>query len=191
MLRYLAFACLTAFFLHCQNDAPPASKAPTSTAPPPSAAAPAPVSVPEPPFVKEGELALLDPTGRRIIYRLDIEIAQQTDERTQGLMFRRKMDDKQGMLFLFERPEPQSFWMRNTYIPLDIIYVNEKLEIVSIQKNAPPLNEKPLPSAAPAQYVLEINGGLCDKIGIKPGSKLAWRDYVNNQVVGSYDELPL
>lgn len=187
------FATLVLAFSSCQSD--PAPTPPTQN--PPAAAhratdpapAPGPAAVPEPPFIKEGELAVLDPTGKRVIQKFDIEIAQIPEEREQGLMYRKSMSDKQGMLFMFEYPEPQSFWMRNTYISLDIIYLNEKMEVVSIQKNAPPQSEKPLPSGKPAQYVLEINGGLSDKLGIKPGMKVAWQDYVNSREVGGYNSL--
>jgi uncharacterized protein len=161
--------------------------------PAPSSRQPTPIGLPtrrpEPPFSKEGELAILDPTGKRVLQKFDIEISQIPEEREQGLMYRKSMTDKQGMLFMFEYPEPQSFWMRNTYISLDIIYLNEKLEVVSIQKNAAPQSEKPLPSGKPAQYVLEINGGLSDKLGIKPGTKVAWKDYVNNVETGGYNSL--
>ncbi len=177
----------------CQSDPTPTPKAQN----PPAAAnratdpapAPGPAAVPEPPFIKEGELAILDPGGKRVLQKFDIEIAEIPDERQQGLMYRKSMSDKEGMLFLFEYPEPQSFWMHNTYISLDIIYLNEKLEVVSIQKNAKPQSDKPLPSGKPAQYVLEINGGLSDKLGIKPGMKVAWQDYVNSREVGGYNSL--
>lgn len=177
-------------FSACQSDPkPPTQPQQPTTAVTDQAPAPGPAAVPEPPFVKEGELAVLDPSGKKIVQKFDIEIAQIPEERQQGLMYRKSMSDNQGMLFLFEYPEPQSFWMHNTYISLDIIYLNEKMEVVSIQKNAAPQSDKPLPSGKPAQYVLEINGGLCDKLGIKPGMKVAWQDYVNNVEVGGYNSL--
>lgn len=177
----------------CGADPAPESSKPNAVTAPKAAqdqvAAPGPSAVPEPPFIKEGELALLDPSGKKVLTKLDIEIAEVSQEREQGLMYRKSMLDKQGMLFLFEFQEEQSFWMHNTYIPLDIIYLNDKLEIVSIQKNAQPMSDKPLPSGKPAQYVLEINGGLSDKLGLKPGVKAAWMDYVNNREVGGYNGL--
>lgn len=175
----------------CAPDPKPSNRN-TSTAPnraTDQAPATAPAAVPEPLFVKEGELALLDPSGKKVITKIDIEIAEVPQEREQGLMYRKSMSDKQGMLFLFEFMEEQSFWMHNTYISLDIIYLNDKLEVVSIQKNAPPQSDKPLPSGKPAQYVLEINGGLSDKLGIKPGYKVAWQDWVNTREVGGYNSL--
>lgn len=187
------FIAIALAFFSCQSDpAPtPRSQQPSANADRATdqAPAPGPAAVPEPPFIKEGELAILDPTGKRVLQKFDIEISQIPEEREQGLMYRKSMSDQQGMLFLFDYPEPQSFWMRNTYISLDIIYLNEKLEVVSIQKNAAPQSEKPLPSGKPAQYVLEINGGLSDKLGIKPGTKVAWKDYVNSVEVGGYNSL--
>ncbi len=191
LLSFL-FAGLLAF-ASCGPDPSPNNGKPSATTAPNAArdntAAPGSSAVPEPSFVKEGELALLDPSGKKVVLKLDIEIAEVPEERQQGLMYRKSMSDKQGMLFLFEYPEEQSFWMRNTYIPLDIIYISDKMEIVSIQKNAAPQNDNPLPSGKPAQYVLEINGGLSDKLGLKPGYKAAWQDYVNSREVGGYNSL--
>lgn len=123
----------------------------------------------EPQFKKEGSLSLLSPDGNNTIRELDIEIADDAATIEVGMMYRRKMSDKQGMLFIFNQEKPQSFWMRNTYISLDIIFISADRRIVSIQKNAAPLSDESLPSTAPAQYVLEVIGGFCDKFGVKPG----------------------
>jgi len=125
-------------------------------------------------FVKEGELSFTNPKGD-FIAQIDIEIADNDERRTTGLMFRDKMDESKGMLFIFSTEEPQSFWMKNTIIPLDIIYVNSKMEIVKIQKNAEPFSEKSLPSIKPAQYVVEVNAGFCEKFSVKEGDKIVWR----------------
>lgn len=90
-------------------------------------------------------------------------------------MYRRSMADTQGMLFKFDKAEPQSFWMHNTYISLDIIYVNENKEIVKICKNAEPLKENQnLNSEKNAQYVIEVIGGFSDKFGVAEGDKVAF-----------------
>ncbi len=125
-------------------------------------------------FVKEGDLSFTNPNGDSIA-QLEIEIADDEQQRQTGLMFRDKMGENQGMLFIFDREAPQAFWMHNTVLPLDIIYVNSKMEIVHIAKNAKPYSEKSLPSIKPAQYVVEVNAGYCDKIGIKEGDKIVWR----------------
>ncbi|MEM6805481.1 MAG: DUF192 domain-containing protein [Bacteroidota bacterium] len=123
----------------------------------------------EPQFIKEGTLSLLSPDGSNTIRTLDIEIADDAATIEVGMMYRRKMSDKQGMLFIFNQEKPQSFWMKNTYISLDLIFIGTDRRIVSIQKNAEPLSEKSLPSTGPAQYVLEVIGGFCDKFGVKAG----------------------
>lgn len=126
-------------------------------------------------FFKEGELQFLSTDGKTI-KKIDIEIARTDEKRAQGLMYRQSMDEMQGMLFLMEKLEPQSFWMRNTYISLDILYVNDQKEIVSIAKMAQPQSESPIPSGVPAIYVVEVNGGFCDRHQVKVGDKISWTE---------------
>ncbi len=128
----------------------------------------------EPRFVKEGELVFLHPETRLEKKRFDIEIADSDQTRMQGLMFRKRMEEAHAMLFIFPQAELQSFWMKNTHISLDIIYVNEKKEVVSIQKNTIPFSEQGLPSYYPAQFVVEVNAGLADAYGIREGDLVAW-----------------
>lgn len=125
-------------------------------------------------FQKEGELTFND-AKNNFISKLDVEIADDEQSRETGLMFRDKMEQNQGMLFVFPKEDKQAFWMKNTILPLDIIFVNSKMEIVSIQKNAVPYSEKSLPSIKPALYVVEVNAGYSDKLGIKDGDKIVWR----------------
>jgi uncharacterized protein len=125
-------------------------------------------------FVKQGDLSFTDAKDN-FKTKINIEIADNDDKRTTGLMFRDKMDENQGMLFIFDSESPQAFWMKNTILPLDIIFVNSKMQIVKIQKNAEPYSEKSLPSEKPAQYVVEVNAGYCDKLGVKEGDKITWR----------------
>jgi uncharacterized membrane protein (UPF0127 family) len=89
-----------------------------------------------------------------------------------GLMDRFSLPDQAGMLFIFDNDEPRSFWMKNTYISLDIIFINSNKEIVSIQKYTQPRTTSSIPSDKPAMYVLEVNAGYCDKFDIKPGDKV-------------------
>jgi len=103
---------------------------------------------------------------------LDIEIADDENERMRGLMDRLELPENAGMLFIFDGDEPRSFWMKNTYISLDIIYINSKKEIVSIQKYTQPKTTTSIPSEAPAKYVLEVNAGFTDKYGIGPGDRI-------------------
>jgi uncharacterized membrane protein (UPF0127 family) len=123
-------------------------------------------------FKKDGELKFLDGKTDKLISKIDIEAALTPDQEQQGLMFRRSMADSLGMLFVFDTEEQQSFWMKNTYISLDIIYVNAKKEIVSIAANCKPLSEESIPSEGNAKYVVEVNGGYAAKQGLKKGDKI-------------------
>jgi len=90
------------------------------------------------------------------------------------LMYRKSMPNNQGMLFVFEDSRPRSFYMKNTEFGLDIIYINSDKEIVSIQKNAKPMDPTSLPSEDDAQYVLEVNAGLSDTWGLEKGDVVEW-----------------
>lgn len=125
-------------------------------------------------FTKDGELKLIKAGSDSSIVKLDIEIAD-TEYKTQtGLMYRNSMEQNQAMLFIFEDEQPRSFYMKNTAIALDIIYLNAKKEIVSIQKNAKPYDDSSLPSNANAKYVLEVNAGLSDQWELNIGDKIKW-----------------
>ena len=124
-------------------------------------------------FTKEGNLTIID-TLEHIKAKFDIELAKDSYERETGLMYRKTMKDNQAMLFIFEYENPRYFWMKNTYIPLDIIYINANKQIVNIAKNAKPLDEKSLSSKLPAMYVLEIKAGLSDTYNIHIGDKVTW-----------------
>lgn len=113
-------------------------------------------------FTKNGELKLLKAETDSVVARLDIEIADNDYKVQTGLMYRRSMEPQQAMLFVFKDQQPRSFYMKNTEIPLDIIYFNADKELVSVQKNARPNDLTSLPSGAPAQYVLEVSAGLSD-----------------------------
>jgi len=124
-------------------------------------------------FKHEGNLSLLD-SSNTIIKEIQIEIADNDFEHQTGLMYRKKIDTDKGMLFVFEKSEIKSFYMKNTYIPLDIIYIDANKTIINIIQNAEPLNKTSLYSDAPAMYVLEINAGLSEKWSIKKGDKISF-----------------
>lgn len=128
--------------------------------------------VPEPPFVKEGTLQFFNGNTGQEIETLDIEVAATRPEILQGLMYRKSMDESNGMLFLMGESKPQGFYMRNTYISLDIIFVNENFEIVKIHANTKPLDETSLPSGENAMYVVETVAGYCQKHKITEGDKI-------------------
>lgn len=121
-------------------------------------------------FTKDTELSLYK--NGNLLKIIDIEIADTFEKRSLGLMYRTSMKENQGMLFIFPEEEMRSFYMKNTIIPLDIIYLNKDKEIINVIKNARPFDETSLPSEKPAQYVLEISGGLSDKWGIEAGDTI-------------------
>jgi uncharacterized protein len=104
-----------------------------------------------------------------------VEIADSDREREYGLMCRKAMAADRGMLFIFPAAGPQAFWMRNTLIPLDIVYIGADGRVVSISRNARPLDESPLPSVGPAKFVLELAAGRAGQIGLLPGDRVLHR----------------
>jgi uncharacterized protein len=125
-------------------------------------------------FIKEGKVIFLSKKTKEKIIQIDVEIADNPVERSTGLMYRYSMSDKAGMLFIYEKTQPLAFWMKNTYISLDIIFVDENMQIVTIQKNTKLLSEKLIPSNRDSMYVVEVNAGFCDIYGIKIGDYLAY-----------------
>jgi len=121
----------------------------------------------EPQFVNEGSLSFI--VDGKAVKKIDVEVADNEADTQQGLMFRTQMAENRGMLFVFPDMDDRSFWMKNTIIPLDIIYVDDQKKIVSIQKNAKPHSEAGLPSEGPAKFVVEVNAGFTDRYNIKPG----------------------
>lgn len=123
------------------------------------------------PYTPPEKLAVThaDPSGAKVTTPFSVEIANNEDTREQGLMCRPQLAADQGMLFEFQNVAERSFWMQNTLIGLDIIYIAPDGRIVSIQKNARPLDRTPLPSNGAANGVLEVQAGLSDKLGLKAG----------------------
>lgn len=125
-----------------------------------------------PKFKKEGELFFIKQTEGDTLAVIDIEVADNNQKTAQGLMYRSSMPENAGMLFLMPREEIQGFWMRNTYIPLDMVFVNSKYKIVTIHHNTAPMNENSYFSTEPALYVVEVNAGFCNKNNIKEGDQI-------------------
>lgn len=104
-----------------------------------------------------------------------VEVARSPAEQSKGLMFRQKMGPDEGMIFPNDPPrEGVAFWMKNTVIPLDIIFIGPDRKIINIAPNAVPYSLAPLPAAGPTANVLEINGGRAAELGIVPGDKVDW-----------------
>lgn len=111
--------------------------------------------------------------GEKLI-KVNVEIADDNEKRMKGMMFRESLNENDGMFFVFEDESTLTFWMKDTLIPLDIIFINNNFEIVEI-KNAVPCKEDPCAtynSAKPAKYVLEVNYGFAAKNSIESGDKV-------------------
>ncbi len=105
-----------------------------------------------------------------------VELARSEPERERGLMFRQKLEPGRGMLFLFERPEKLKFWMKNTYIPLDMIFIDAQKRVIYVEENAEPLTLNPRGPDEDAQYVLEVPGGWARAHGVGPGVDVQFRN---------------
>lgn len=121
--------------------------------------------------VKFKRSALVIETGGREL-KFDVDMATNDIERSHGLMFRKSLGPYEGMLFDFHQEAPVSFWMKNTLIPLDMIFIAADGTIRHIHSNAVPLSTDTIPSQFPVRGVLEINGGSAKLLGIKPGDKV-------------------
>ncbi|SMC78756.1 DUF192 domain-containing protein [Moheibacter sediminis] len=134
------------------------------------------------PFKKEGELEFINAKGEAF-KKIDIEIAETNNERARGLMDRSKMEENNGMIFIFGDDEirPHTFYMKNTRIPLDIMYFSKDSVLINIARNAQPGADSEqgggtvAGAASDSKFVVEINGGLADVWGIKEGeTKIRW-----------------
>jgi uncharacterized membrane protein (UPF0127 family) len=103
----------------------------------------------------------------------EVEIADEPRERSVGLMYRREMPKGAGMLFDFGEEQPVSMWMANTYIPLDMLFIRADGTVSSIAERTTPLSERSISSKETVRYVLEINGGVSDALGIEQGDKMS------------------
>ncbi len=109
-------------------------------------------------------------------YCFNVELAVTPEQRRNGLMFRENLGPKEGMLFVYDKEEMYYFWMKNTLISLDIIWINNNKEVVFISENVQPCKNVSCPAIKPsenAKYILEINGGICQKIGLAIGDKIS------------------
>jgi hypothetical protein len=127
-------------------------------------------------FVKQGEVRF-QTAKQDFISAIDVELAQDESKRQLGLMYRDKLAENQGMIFIFEGDEIRSFWMKNTVLPLDMIFVNSKDEIVTIHKNTTPYSEQSYSSSKPAQFVIEVNAGYTDRHKISVGDHIVWNRF--------------
>lgn len=126
-------------------------------------------------FIKEGELILQN--NDSIIKKLDIELAKTDNEKAIGLMNRSTLEENRGMLFVFDEDNNSGFYMKDTRIPLDIIYIGEDKTVITVSENRQPFDLNSEGATKPYRYVLEVNGGKANEWGIKEGvTKIDWNE---------------
>jgi uncharacterized membrane protein (UPF0127 family) len=121
--------------------------------------------------VETHTLEIVSKTG---VHQFSVEIADTDASREKGLMFRKELPLGQGMLFIFPQAEEVNFWMKNTYIPLDMIFIQSNGRILRIADNTTPLSTEIVPSGGPVLAVLEVIGGTAQELGIAPGDQVAY-----------------
>jgi uncharacterized protein len=122
------------------------------------------------------EQVLLTITSANGEHNFTVEVARTPEQQAQGLMYRQSLAANSGMIFPRDPPGDASFWMKNTLIPLDIIFIRTDGTIARIADNAVPMSLEPIPSLEPVGAVLEIAGGRAAQLGIKPNDKVSWKD---------------
>ncbi|WP_321504128.1 DUF192 domain-containing protein [Breoghania sp.] len=108
-------------------------------------------------------------TGR---HQFDVEFVARPEDRARGLMYRKSVPEGTGMLFDFYREGPVGFWMKNTYVSLDMVFIRENGAVARVEHDTKPLSEKVIPSGVPVRYVLEVVAGTARKLNIQPGDKV-------------------
>jgi uncharacterized protein len=125
------------------------------------------------------KVAITGQDGRDLIV-VNVEVAATNAKRELGLMFRRHLDEEAGMIFLFKQPQHLTFWMKNTLIPLDMIFADSDGRIIGIVESAAPLSESNDAVDGVSQYVLEVNGGFCKRHGVIAGDRLRFIGFAPN-----------
>src|SRR4051794_2874139 len=118
-----------------------------------------------------GELTIESASGK---HKFHVELATTPAQLEQGLMFRRSLAPDAGMLFDFQHPSPVSMWMKNTFIPLDMVFIDDRGRIINIAERAVPQSLDTIAAAAPARAVLELNGGTAARLGIRSGDRVVF-----------------
>lgn len=152
---FISLLIFGGFFMGCREDRKTINQIPTAQIE----------------FKKEGDAYLIKRPGDTLQH-LQIEIADDDYQRETGLMYRDNLEENQGMLFIFEDEQPRGFYMKNTKIPLDLIFLDSARVIVNISKNAKPNSLETIESQVPAQFVLEVNAGLAQRWNLKVGDRL-------------------
>ncbi|HXC89171.1 MAG TPA: DUF192 domain-containing protein [Stellaceae bacterium] len=130
----------------------------------------------EPQDYATADLVIVSDSGP---HRFTVELAETPEQMEQGLMFRQELASDAGMLFDFKQPTMATMWMRNTLIPLDMLFVDEHGRIVNIHQRAVPQSDAIIVAAAPVRAVIELNGGTAAQLGIKPGDRVLFPIFNN------------
>lgn len=119
--------------------------------------------------MRRDTVVLVTATGE---HKIDVEIAETPEEKAVGLMFRRSVPENTGMLFPYETPHEVTMWMRNTYVPLDMVFIREDGVVHRIEARTEPLSERTIASQGAVTAVLELAGGAAERLGLKPGDRV-------------------
>jgi uncharacterized membrane protein (UPF0127 family) len=125
-------------------------------------------------YAEDGVFEPLSITTASGKHDFQVEVMRTDDEQQRGMMFRRSLDDDKGMLFPFQAERIATFWMQNTYVSLDMIFIKSDGSVQRIEKRAEPLSTRTVSSGSPVLAVLELVAGSADRLGIKPGDKIAY-----------------
>ena len=123
--------------------------------------------------VRPAGLETLEIASKTGVHAFSVEMAVNDAERAKGLMYRKELPEGRGMLFDFQREQEVSFWMQNTYISLDMLFIRGDGRILRIAENTEPLSTRMIPSGGPVRAVLEVIGGTARKLGLAPGDRVA------------------
>ncbi|MFG1395479.1 DUF192 domain-containing protein [Roseixanthobacter pseudopolyaromaticivorans] len=124
-------------------------------------------------WAADAPLEALEIATRKGVVVLEVEVARTEQQRETGLMYRKELPERQGMLFDFGKSEPVYMWMKNTFIPLDMLFVREDGTIARIEEMTTPFSTRTISSGEPVKVVVEISGGAAKRLGIAPGDRLS------------------
>ncbi|MBZ4408309.1 DUF192 domain-containing protein [Myxococcus sp. XM-1-1-1] len=178
--RRLGLVLLSLALCACQQEAQ--GRQPSSTPPAPVKPLVTDVTAKDyvGPTLPRAHVRLKDAFGG--VHRVEVEVAATRDSRERGMMWRTEFAEGKGMLFLFPQESMQGFWMRNTLIPLDIIFITADLRIAGIVSRAVPRSMETRSVGAPSQYVLEVPGGWAEKVGLRKGSPVEFEGVSNLRI---------